>query len=90
VKTTCFLPLARVGFICLVLGLPSAHAGSAACNLNPSSGDWNTAANLYRYCGNNPANWSDPSGLIAGWDDAALAIGIRPRRNTLAISTSAN
>jgi RHS repeat-associated protein len=33
------------------------------------------SANLYRYCGNNPANWSDPSGLVFGWDDAALFVG---------------
>ena len=32
-------------------------------------------ANLYRYCGNNPANLSDSSGLVAGWDDAALFVG---------------
>ena len=32
-------------------------------------------ANLYRYCGNNPVNWSDPTGLYAGVDDAAFALG---------------
>lgn len=44
-KTSCFLPFARFGLIYAALVLQSAHAGSATWNLNPTSGDWNTAAN---------------------------------------------
>jgi hypothetical protein len=39
------LAVALVAAITLALGATSSHAGSATWNLDPTSGDWNTAAN---------------------------------------------
>ena len=30
------------------------------------------ATNLYRYCGNNPLKWSDPTGMVAGPDETTI------------------
>ena len=75
-KISARLPLALVYF-CFVAAIGvsnSVHAGSATWDLNPASGDWNTAA-----------NWTPATVPNGSADTATFAVS-----NTTAISISAN
>src|SRR5437763_16438859 len=70
------LPLALV-YLCFVAAIGvsnSVHAGSATWDLNPVSGDWNTAT-----------NWTPATVPAGSADTATFAVS-----NTTAISISAN
>ncbi len=44
-KLIIFLPVLLLSTFLSLLDVPTAQAGSATWTLNPTSGDWNTAAN---------------------------------------------
>ena len=43
--------------------------------------------NLYAYCGNNPVNYTDPTGLFVGVDDATEAVFLAACLATLAVAS---